>query len=168
MRKLKSTLKALAIVALAQTPLSAGAADFGGPADEGTTGVKVGLLTCDISGGWGLIIASNKAVDCVFKPTNYRWRDHYVGSINKIGADIGVTAGGKLVWAVFAPGTVRRGALAGSYFGASGEATVGIGLGANALLGGFGDTINLQPLSVQGQTGLNVAGGIAGLFLESQ
>lgn len=130
-------------------------------------GVKVGVLKCRIEGGWGLILVSNKSVDCVFKPTSYRWRDHYVGTINKIGADIGVTNGGYLIWAVFAPGRVRRGSLAGQYIGASGEATVGIGVGANVLLGGFRDTINLQPLSVQGQTGLNVSGGVAGLFLES-
>ena len=130
-------------------------------------GFKVGVLTCKVEGGWGLIVASNKAVDCVFRPTHYRWRDHYVGSINKIGADIGVTDGAHLVWVVFAAGHIRRGSLAGTYFGASGEATVGIGAGVNVLIGGFGETINLQPVSIQGQTGLNVAGGIAALTLDS-
>lgn len=130
-------------------------------------GIKVGVLTCKVDGGWGLIVASNKAVDCVFRPTHYRWRDHYVGSINKIGADIGVTDGAHLVWVVFAAGRIRRGSLAGTYIGASGEATVGIGVGANVLIGGFGDSINLQPVSFQGQTGLNVAGGIAALSLHS-
>ncbi len=135
------------------------------PAQAG--GVKVGVLTCDISGGVGLIITSNKSVDCVFKPTNYRWRDHYTGSITKIGADLGFTNGGTMVWGVFAPGSVKRGSLEGMYLGAGGEATAGIGVGAHALIGGWQHSINLQPVSIQGQTGLNVAGGIAGLSLTS-
>ena len=79
-------------------------------------GFKVGVLTCKVEGGWGFIVASNKAVDCVFRPTHYRWRDHYVGSINKIGADIGVTDGAHLVWVVFAAGHIRRGLPGGHVF----------------------------------------------------
>ncbi len=135
------------------------------PAEAG--GVKAGVLSCEIDGGIGLIITSTKNVDCVFRPTNYRWRDHYVGSITKIGADIGFTNGGRLVWVVFAPGSVKRGSLEGAYLGATGQATAGIGVGANVLVGGFQRSINLQPVSFQGQTGLNVAGGIAGLSLSS-
>jgi hypothetical protein len=70
-----------------------------------------------------------------------------------------------MVWAVFAPTTRRIGALAGNYAGASAEATVGAGLGANVLLGGSDRTIALQPLSVQGQAGLNVAAGVTELIL---
>ena len=136
------------------------------PAAE-ADGVKVGVLKCKIEGGWGYIIGSSKAIDCVFRPTSYRWRDHYVGSIQKLGADVGLTKGTHLVWAVFAPGRVRRGSLAGFYFGATGEATVGVGIGGNVLIGGFRESINLQPLSLQTQTGLNAAGGIAALRLES-
>ena len=70
-----------------------------------------------------------------------------------------------MTWAVFAPGRINRGALAGSYGGASAQATIGVGLGANVLVGGFKRTIALQPLSIQGQKGLNIAAGIAGLSL---
>jgi hypothetical protein len=128
-------------------------------------GVKVGVLTCKIAGGVGYVIWSSKAVDCVFQPRHGRWRDHYVGSIRKFGADVGVTMGTQMAWAVFAPGDVGRGALAGSYFGATGEATVGVGVGANVLFGGFQNSINLQPVSVQMQTGFNAAGGVANLTL---
>ncbi len=135
------------------------------PAQAG--GVKVGILKCKITGGFGLFVTSTKDVECVFRPRLHRWRDHYAGSITKIGADVGFTNGSYLVWTVFAPGSLERGSLAGRYLGASGEATAGVGVGANVLLGGFRNSVNLQPLSFQGQTGLNVAGGIANLSLAS-
>jgi Protein of unknown function (DUF992) len=126
---------------------------------------KVGTLTCDISGGIGLIITSHKDVACMFTPSQPGPREVYVGGINKFGLDLGATAGGEMVWAVYAPTTRRFGALAGNYTGASAEATVGAGLGANVLLGGSDRTVALQPLSVQGQTGLNVAAGVTELAL---
>ena len=126
---------------------------------------RVGTLNCDISGGLGLIIGSSKQVQCLFNPSGRGPREAYVGTINKFGIDIGATAGGHMVWAVYAPSSRRYGALAGNYGGASAEATVGLGAGANVLIGGSNRTITLQPLSVQGQTGLNVAAGVAGLEL---
>jgi len=127
--------------------------------------VKAGTLTCDISGGIGLIITSHKDVTCMFTPSQPGPREVYVGGISKFGLDLGATAGGEMVWAVYAPTTRRFGALAGNYSGATAEATVGAGLGANVLLGGSDRTIALQPLSVQGQAGLNVAAGVAELTL---
>ncbi len=127
--------------------------------------VKAGTLTCDISGGIGLIITSHKEVSCIFTPSQPGPREVYVGAINKFGLDLGATAGGEMVWAVYAPTTRRFGALAGNYGGASAEATVGAGLGANVLVGGSDRTVALQPLSVQGQAGLNVAAGVAELIL---
>jgi hypothetical protein len=126
---------------------------------------KVGTLNCDISAGIGVIIASKKRVTCMFTPSAPGPREVYVGNISKFGLDIGATSGGQMVWAVFAPSNRRFGALAGNYVGATAEATVGAGLGANALVGGSNRTITLQPLSVQGQTGLNVAAGVAELTL---
>jgi hypothetical protein len=126
---------------------------------------QVGTLSCDISGGIGMIIASRKDVTCMFTPANPGPREVYVGDIKKFGLDIGATAGGQMVWAVFAPTTLPFGALAGDYGGATAEATIGAGLGANALIGGSSRTVTLQPLSVQGQAGLNVAAGVAGLTL---
>ncbi len=92
-------------------------------------------------------------------------RELYTGSITKFGLDIGATSGGVMVWAVFAPSTRQFGALAGHYAGATAEATVGAGIGANALIGGSDRTVTLQPLSIQGQTGLNLAAGVASIDL---
>jgi hypothetical protein len=126
---------------------------------------KVGALNCDISAGIGMIIASKKRVTCMFTPSSPGPREVYVGDIAKLGVDIGATSGGEMVWAVFAPSNRRLGALAGHYVGGTAEATVGAGLGANALVGGSNRTVTLQPLSVTGQTGLNVAAGVAELTL---
>jgi hypothetical protein len=156
MHKPLSVLAAVAVVAAVATPLP-------GMAQAGR--VKAGTLTCDISGGIGLIITSHKDVSCLFTPTEPGPREVYVGGINKFGLDLGATAGGEMVWSVYAPTTRRFGALAGQYSGASAEATVGAGLGANVLVGGSDRTVALQPLSVQGQAGLNVAAGVAELTL---
>lgn len=135
-------------------------------AAQAESGVRVGMLTCQVNGGMGWIIGSTKSADCTFKSSQEGWRDSYVGSMTRLGLDLGVTNGTTLVWAVFAPGRVKRGSLSGGYLGAGAEATVGVGLGANVLVGGFRNSINLQPLSVQGQTGFNVAGGIGSLTLK--
>jgi len=127
--------------------------------------VQSGLLVCDIHGGVGLIVTSKRQLVCSF--TNAVGESEmYTGVINRVGLDLGATAGGRLLWAVFAPsGSSPRGALAGVYIGASVEATAGLGIGANVLFGSE-RAIALQPVSVQGQTGLNAAAGIAGLQLQ--
>jgi hypothetical protein len=128
--------------------------------------VKAGVLSCDVSGGFGWIIGSVKTVNCIFTPDNGERPEAYVGAIRKFGLDVGVTGRQLMVWSVFADTWAGRfGALAGDYVGATGEATVAVGLGANVLIGGSDRTIALQPLSVTGQTGLNVAGGVADLQL---
>ena len=132
---------------------------------QGVDRTKVGTLSCDISAGIGAIIASKKAVTCMFTPSQAGAREVYTGSISKFGLDIGATAGGEMVWAVYAPTTRRFGALAGNYSGASAEATVGAGLGANVLIGGSNRTVTLQPVSIQGQAGANLAIGVADLVL---
>lgn len=132
---------------------------------QNTERAKVGTLNCDISAGIGIIVASKKSVICTFTPAAAGPSEVYTGSISKFGLDIGGTSGGRMVWTVYAPTTAGRGALAGDYVGASGEATVGVGLGANVLVGGSSRTVALQPVSFQGQTGLNVAVGVAGLTL---
>ena len=134
-------------------------------AADAKSGVKIGVLSCGIGGGVGYIIGSNKPIDCVYQPANGNRAEHYTGSIGKLGIDIGVTGQTVVAWAVFAPGKIKRGALKGYYGGASAEATVLVGLGANVLIGGFNKSINLQPLSVQAQTGLNIAAGVASLRL---
>ena len=134
-------------------------------AADAKSGVKIGMLSCGVEGGVGFIIGSSKAVDCVYQPASGGEPEHYSGSIGKLGLDIGVTTQTVLAWAVFAPGKTNKGALNGSYTGASAEATVVVGLGANVLVGGFNDGINLQPVSVQAQSGLNIAAGVSSLKL---
>ena len=128
---------------------------------------KAGTLDCDISGGIGLIIGSKKSVDCVFSPDRGP-REVYSGSINKFGLDLGVTSGGRMVWAVYTKTTARRGELAGNYGGASAEVSLVAGLGANVLVGGSNRTVALQPLSIQGQSGVNIAAGVSELRLRSE
>jgi hypothetical protein len=127
--------------------------------------VQAGTLTCDISGGIGFIIGSQKALNCSFVPTLPGPPEFYSGMINKLGLDLGGTRGGVMIWAVYAPTTRAAGFLAGTYAGASAEVTLGGGIGANILLGGSNRTVELQPLSVQEQTGINVAAGIAEIEL---
>jgi hypothetical protein len=126
---------------------------------------QVGQLTCDISGGVGLIFGSQRTLNCTFTPSVPGPVEFYAGTLTKLGVDIGVTAGGGMVWLVYAPTSRPAGALSGSYGGATAEATVGAGVGANVLIGGSNRTIELQPLSLQGQAGLNVAAGVAGIDL---
>lgn len=128
--------------------------------------VEVGVLNCSVSGGAGFVIGSSKRLECVFQSGGRR--EPYYGRINKYGLDVGVTSTGVIAWAVLAPtrDALEPGALAGTYGGVSGEATVGVGLGANALLGGSRRSIALQPLSVGAQQGLNLAVGVAALTLE--
>ena len=127
---------------------------------------KVGTLSCDVEGGIGMIIGSQKSMICRFDPAAPGWPSElYDGSISKLGIDIGATSGSQMVWAVFSGGSPARGALAGEYGGATAEATVAVGLGANVLVGGSDRAIALQPLSITGQTGLNVAAGVALLRL---
>jgi hypothetical protein len=128
-------------------------------------GVKVGTLTCGVASGWGFIFGSTKDLHCVFRQ-NDRHAVHYSGSIAKYGVDIGYTEGGVLVWEVVAPTSdVRPGALDGDYVGVSAGATAGVGVGASVLVGGFDKSFSLQPLSVSGNEGLNVAAGIGSISL---
>ncbi len=130
-------------------------------------GVEVGTLVCDVSGGLGLILGSQREMVCVLEAVD-GFTDRYVGVINRFGLDIGATTAGTIVWTVIAPtqDMYASGALAGNYVGASAEATVGVGLGANILIGGGERSFTLQPISVQGQTGLNIAAGVAELILQ--
>ncbi|MGI8570546.1 MAG: DUF992 domain-containing protein [Methylocella sp.] len=128
-------------------------------------GVKIGALRCNVSAGLGLIITSSKEMSCLFTSARGH-REHYYGTIRKFGLDIGETNAGVLAWDVFAPSEgPKRGALAGDYAGVDASATIGAGVGANALVGGFGRSFTLQPLSIQAQTGLALAAGVASMTL---
>lgn len=133
---------------------------------QGPTRARVGLLECDVSAGIGVIVGSQRTIACNFVPSNGTRGEGYVGQITRFGLDVGVTGGGRLVWAVFAPSdSFAPERLSGTYVGAGAEATAGLGLGANVLLGGSNDTVALQPLSVQGQTGMNLAVGVTGITI---
>ena len=128
-------------------------------------GVAVGNLTCNVSSGWGLVFGSSRALNCTFAGPGPRY-EYYVGNIMKFGVDIGYTQGGVLIWTVVAPAAnLAPGSLSGSYAGGTASATVGVGIGANALVGGSNNTIALQPLSLEGNSGLNVAAGIGAINL---
>jgi Protein of unknown function (DUF992) len=138
-----------------------------GAADAAPHGVKVGVLSCDVSSGWGFVFGSSKDLHCTFRPNNRR-PERYSGTISKFGVDVGYTDGGVLIWGVFAPSSdLRAGALQGDYAGATASATVGVGAGANVLVGGLDKSIALQPLSIEGNTGLNVAAGIGAISLQA-
>jgi hypothetical protein len=133
---------------------------------QAPSGTKVGTLNCELAPSIGFIVGSHQPMRCRYTPDGPFPPEFYEGVINNIGLDIGFTTGGVMAWAVVAP-TVGppRGGLAGLYVGASGDVTAGVGVGANVLFGGSGRSFALQPLSLQGQTGLDLTLGIAGLEL---
>src|SRR5215831_2033295 len=130
--------------------------------------VEAGGLTCRSAGGVGYVVGSTLNFQCVFVPTGGGPAHHYLGVVRRIGVDLGVTQNVSLGWVVFAPtGAIHPGDLAGNYGGVAGNASVGVGVGANALVGGSNNTIALQPVSAEAQTGLNVSAGLADLELRS-
>jgi hypothetical protein len=151
----------LALIALAVTCVS--------PASAQTPpGTNVGALSCRMAPSIGLIFGSRQRMACRFAPSGPYPPEAYVGVMNNIGLDIGITAGGVLAWAVFAPSTgPMRGRLAGTFVGASGAIGVGVGVGANLLFGGTGRSIALQPLSLEGTVGINLSLGVSSLTLAS-
>lgn len=138
-------------------------AGFAMPAEA--AGVKVGVLTCRVESGWGFVFGSSKDMRCTYKGSGRN--EHYMGTINKYGVDIGYTESSVIIWGVVAPTSdLKPGALEGDYAGVSAQASVGVGAGANALLGGFDKSITLQPLSIEGEKGVNLAAGIGAVSLK--
>ena len=128
--------------------------------------IKSGILDCDVSAGVGLIFTKKQTMNCKFTPLGGGPVDHYTGSIDEVGLSIGATEGGVLVWSVIsAQQGVPAGALAGKYTGLSANASVGVGLGENVLIGGSNSAFMLQPTSYEGQVGLNVAAGVTTVTL---
>ena len=153
---------------LAVGGLMAMALVFAAPPAQAQSYIKAGVLTCTVNPGVGLIVMSTKTMSCTFSP-NFRGPEFYSGRITKVGIDIGFTGATVIVWAVLSQTTgFPVGALAGTYGGVSAEATLGVGLGANVLIGGSNRAFALQPLSVQGQVGLDFAIGVTELQLFAQ
>ncbi|MGY4512399.1 DUF992 domain-containing protein [Bradyrhizobium sp. USDA 3650] len=135
-------------------------------AQQPPPGVSVGTLTCKMAPSIGLIFGSRQRMACRFAPNGPYPPEAYLGVMGTIGIDIGITAGGAMAWGVFAPTAgPRRGALSGTYVGASGAVGVGVGVGANLLFGGTGRSIALQPLSLEGSLGINLSLGVSSLTL---
>lgn len=146
-----------AIAAFAAVLLSAGSA-------AAQSRVEVGVLSCR-GPTTSYILGSHTQLRCVFRHPNGKL-ERYRATVNRLGVDVGINQRTALEWAVYAPTRrVGRGDLRGNYGGVAAGASIGLGVGGNALLGGSNNTIALQPLSVQAQSGLGVAAGIAGLSL---
>jgi len=129
---------------------------------------QVGMLSCRSAAGANYVVVSNQTFSCTFTPSTGGPVQHYSASINRVGAQIGVTNEAMLGWAVFAGSSrVGQGALVGNYGGVSGGATVGVGGNANVLVGGYQNAFTLQPLSLEGETGLNVVATITGMEIQS-
>lgn len=164
---------------LATAPLSARLARSAGPLAAALCGLLVssalggaaqaaplGQLDCNVSGGVGFVITSSRALNCRFLPAQGGPSQHYVGTIRRFGLDVGFQGPGRLVWGVVGLGLPGPGALAGSYAGGSASVTAGVGVGANALVGGNAGSFTLQPVSLEGQTGVSVAAGVGEMVLE--
>ncbi|TJW10101.1 MAG: DUF992 domain-containing protein [Mesorhizobium sp.] len=137
---------------------------FAAPASAGR--LELGVLDCTIDGGTGYVVTSNKGVSCVYRPHHGGPSEIYTGVISKLGLDVGKTHQGQLAWAVLAATRNHdSGDLAGSYYGVNAEASVVTGGGANLLVGGLDSAFSLQPLSVQAQTGVNLAVAVTSLDL---
>jgi hypothetical protein len=154
MRRLSASLAVAALTAIAAVSFAIA-----------QSRVKTGVLECRGGPSIGLVVGSSTTMNCVYRGDD-RFEDRYVGIIRKVGLDIGITQETALAWGVFAPtGRIGPGDLSGNYGGVSSSASVGVGLGANVLLGGSNNSVALQPLSLQGQVGLNVQAGLEGLEL---
>jgi|SRR5580658_798921 hypothetical protein len=151
------------VLAIAVASVAVGTLALGTPARAADT-VKSGVLTCHVDSGWGFVFGSSRDLRCTYSGNGRS--EHYRGSISKFGVDIGYLESGVLVWGVFEPTSdLGKGALAGTYDGVAGGASVGVGADANVLVGGSNRSISLQPLSLEGDRGLNVAAGVASVSL---
>jgi len=166
----KFSIAMFAVAALAVTLSAAPNALAQGEAAPAKQVTKVGYLSCHVASGWGFIFGSSRKLQCTYTPAEKGKKiENYSGSITKFGADIGYLQSGVILWTVLAPGmkiTEHPGLLSGHYGGATASATVGLGLGGNVLVGGMDGSISLQPLSIEGNTGLNVAAGVAMMDLK--
>lgn len=157
-------MRRLLAAALTALPLS-------GTALAQRGGIELGMLDCAIEGGAGFVFGSRKDLSCTFTPADPTFApEPYFGAVTKYGLDIGVTSATVMQWLVLAPtaNIYAPGMLAGDYVGASAEVTAAIGAGANLLVGAGQDSgLVLQPLSLQAQTGVNLAIGVSQFQLRS-
>ncbi len=128
---------------------------------------KTGTLTCHVDRGFGFVFGSSRNLACTYTSAKGGQVQHYTGDISKFGVDVGYLQSGVIVWAVLAPTTdLGVGALSGGYVGVTAGGSAGVGADANVLVGGSTRTLSLQPISIEGDTGLNIAAGIAAITLK--
>jgi hypothetical protein len=143
------------------------AASTGAQAQTPAPWTQVGMLSCKLNPSIGFIIFGHQSMECRFTQDRFP-PQAYEGALNTVGIDLGVSAGGVLGWAVFAPTAgPPPGALAGEYVGATGEIGLGLGAGVNVLFGGSGRSFALQPVSLEGSVAINVTLGLSGLQLRA-
>ncbi|THF48885.1 DUF992 domain-containing protein [Allorhizobium terrae] len=150
-------ISAVAVAAAVALPLGVSAANAGP--------VKVGMLECKMSPGISAVVGSSRDLDCIFKPTSNAPPEHYEGTLNKFGIDLGYVQAGNLAWAVYAPSRLMEGALQGSYGGTSANAALGFGGAVNVLGGGFEGSVALQPIALESTLGINLGATIASMKL---
>ncbi|MDA4844232.1 DUF992 domain-containing protein [Hoeflea poritis] len=176
---MKSTNPAVALVAattailVAATPIRAAdtpPAEIPEAAAPKRHFTKIGMLSCSSDGGFGYVVGSSSDLSCTFSNRHAgQAHEYYSGSITKVGPDIGFKSRERLIWAVYAPSyQVPQGRLDGTYVGVSAAAGLGIGVGANVLVGNLKNNLNLVPVSVSGNIGLNASAGIGALTLSSE
>ena len=155
--------RSILLAAAVLTMLAASIA--GASAQQPMQRVQVGVLECRGGASIGFIVGSVTNLGCVLRVDGMP-EDRYIATIRKVGLDLGITQESALAWGVYAPvSRLGPGDLSGDYAGAQGSATLGVGVGGNVLVGGSNNSIALQPLSVQGQVGVNVAAGLESLEL---
>jgi hypothetical protein len=160
--KEKIMFRALTFSAIATAALAAAAPALA------QSGVQVGVLECTGGQSASYLVGSTAGLNCVFRPSAAKGGEGYTARVNRVGLDVGFTNSSAVTWLVFAPSKkIGKGGLAGTYGGVSANAAVGVGGGANLLVGGSNNSITLQPLSVQGQTGLNLAAGVTNVELRA-
>jgi hypothetical protein len=146
------------ISVIAAIPFAASAQQF----------TRVGTLSCDVSKGIGMFVVEKQTLSCAFTPVGGGGGDNYTGTIEQFGVALGEVKEGHLVWGVAAASSgLQPGALAGTYAGVGANASVGVRAGANVLVGGGNRSLSLQPISVEGQKGINIAGGITTVTLKA-
>ncbi len=135
-------------------------------AQNQTGHVRAGTLRCDVEAGTSFVFGSTRNVNCIFTAAGSNRTERYTGEIKRYGVDVGFTSSAVMLWGVLAStGDIQPGALGGTFAGVSAGATAGVGVGTNVLVGGSNRGIALQPVSVEGNTGLNIALGVGELTL---
>ena len=132
--------------------------------------LELGVLRCHAVPGTGynLITRSTADVECTLTGSG-GFEESYRGETGiGLGIDLNLDREATIANTVLAAGDVDPGnyALAGKYAGAKASITVGVGVVAAVLVGGREKSFGLQPLALEGSTGLGLSGGIGYLYLE--